>query len=279
MNAMPAMKPLRRPVGVALGLLVIAAGVASAHDLFLRARSYFLAPHAAARIDVLNGTFERSEAALAFNRLTDLRIAGPSGTTPLGASAWRVHGDSAEVAWSGGDAGTWVVGASVAPRELTLTADQFNEYLKEDGIPDVLEARRKSGELGKPARERYAKNVKAVLQVGDARTASYATVFGHPAELVPLHNPYDLQPGASFRVRALVDGQPVANQTVLAGGVDTDGNRIVETATRTGADGVATVRITRAGTWYVKFIHMTRVTGDPKLDYRSKWATLTFGVR
>ncbi|MEA3246744.1 MAG: DUF4198 domain-containing protein, partial [Gemmatimonadota bacterium] len=145
--------------------------------------------------------------------------------------------------------------------------------------PDVLEARRKAGELGKGARERYAKNVKAILQVGEARTASYATVFGHPAELVPLQNPYEVRAGGNVRVRALVDGKPAANQTVLAGGVGTDGSRIAETATRTDADGVAMVSLTRAGAWYVKFIHMTRVTDDPKLDYRSKWATLTFGVR
>lgn len=264
---------------MALALAVVAASVAAAHDLFLRARSFFVAPRTAVRIDVLNGTFDRSEAALAFNRLTDLRIIGPSGTTRPDSSAWRVHGDSAELAWPGGEAGTWVVGAAVATRELTLTAEQFNEYLKEDGIPDVLEARRKAGELGKGARERYAKNVKAIVQVGEAHSATYATVFGHPAELVPLQNPYEVQAGGSLRVRALVDGKPVAKQTVLAGGVGADGTRIAESATRTDANGVVTVRITRAGAWYVKFIHMTRVTDDPGIDYRSKWATLTFGAR
>jgi uncharacterized GH25 family protein len=121
--------------------------------------------------------------------------------------------------------------------------------------------------------------VKAILQVGDTRTTTYATVFGHPAEIVPLQNPYDVRAGGKLRVRALVDGKPVANQTVLVGGVGADGSRIAETAVRTDAEGVATVSLTRTGAWYVKFIHMTRVTDDPKLDYRSKWATLTFGVR
>ncbi len=270
---------MRRSTVMALALVVVAASVASAHDLFLRARSYFIAPHTRARIDVLNGTFEQSESSLEFKRLTDLRIVGPLGSLRLDASAWRVHGDSAELSWSGGDAGTWVVGASVAPRDLALTAEQFNQYLKEDGIPDVAEARRNAGEAGKPARERYAKNVKAIVQVGDAHTESYATVLGHPAELVPLQNPYELRAGGSLRVRALVDGKPAANQTVLAGGATADGRRIAQTTTRTDADGVATVTLTEAGSWYVKFIQMTRVTDDPSLDYRSKWATLTFGVR
>ena len=273
------MSTLRRAMPLAAALVLAVAAVAAAHDLFLRPRSFFAAPGAQVRVDVLNGTFNKSEAAVAFSRLSDLRVVGPSGTTKLDSTAWRTHGDSTDLNWTAGPAGTYLVGASVSPRELTLTADQFNAYLKEDGISDVLEARRKSGELTKPARERYAKNVKALVQVGDARTPSFATVLGHPAELVPLENPYALRAGATLRVRALVDGSPGANQIVLVGGVGSDGKRIAETSMRTGPDGVAAVSLTKAGDWYVKFIQMVKVTGDPAIDYRSKWATLTFGVR
>ena len=41
-----------------------------------------------------------------------------------------------------------VVGASVLPRVLALSAEAFNEYLRSDGIPDVLDARHRSAELG-----------------------------------------------------------------------------------------------------------------------------------
>jgi uncharacterized GH25 family protein len=271
---------LRRAAWLSVALVLVAVAVAAAHDLFLRPRSFFVQPGATVRIDVLNGMFDKSEAALAFNRLSDLRIVGPAGTTRPDSSAWRVHGDSTDLTWTAGAAaGTYLVGAAVLPRELTLTAEQFNAYLKEDGIPDVLEARRVSGELAKPARERYAKNVKTLLQVGDARTGAFATVLGHPAELIPLENPYALRAGAALRLRALVDGSPVAGQLVLAGGVAQDGTRIAETSTRTDAQGLATVRLPKAGAWYVKFIHMVKATGDATIDYRSKWATITFGVR
>jgi uncharacterized GH25 family protein len=273
------MSTLRRSLPLAVALVLTAAAVAAAHDMFLRPRSFFAAAGAQVRVDVLNGTFDKSEAAVAFSRLSDLRVVGPSGTTRPDSTAWRTHGDSTDLTWTAGPAGTYLVGASVSPRELTLTADQFNSYLKEDGIPEVLEARRKNGELAKPARERYAKNVKALVQVGDTRTQAFSTVLGHPAELVPLENPYALRVGATLRVRALVDGSPVAGQTVLAAGVASDGTRIAEASVRTGPDGIATVRLSKAGDWYVKFIQMVKVTGDPAIDYRSKWATLTFGVR
>jgi len=41
---------------------------------------------------------------------------------------------------------------------------------------------------------------------------------------------------------------------------------------------VAEVTLDGAGRWYVKFVHMVHGT-QRKLDYESKWATLTFEVR
>jgi uncharacterized GH25 family protein len=83
-----------------------------------------------------------------------------------------------------------VVGASLSPRQIALSGEDFNSYLKEDGIPNVLDARTRNGELGRAVRERYQKHVKAILQVGDARTNTFRTVLGYPAEIVPMGNPY-----------------------------------------------------------------------------------------
>ena len=84
-----------------------------------------------------------------------------------------------------------------------------------------------------------------------------------------------------------IDGKPVANQVVVAGGRPPRGGRLAERRVRTGADGIARIRITDRGQWYVKFINMVRVVSDtmarpagaPALDYESKWATLTFEIR
>jgi uncharacterized GH25 family protein len=117
------------------------------------------------------------------------------------------------------------------------------------------------------------------VQVGDRRSGAYDTVLGYPAELVPLDNPYALRPGGIMRVRAEVDGEPVANQLVSAGGRTSSGGRIAERSVRTDGEGVARIRLSARGVWYVKFIHMRRATGDTSVDYESKWATLTFGIR
>jgi hypothetical protein len=259
--------------------LLLVASLVWAHDLFLKLDTYFLEPHARVRIPVLNGTFAKSEGFVAPERIADISVVSPGGRTRLRpATAWSRGPDSTSlVSLELGAPGTYVVGVSTKTREIELGAEDFNAYLDEDGIPDVLDARRRDNELGKGARERYAKHVKAVFQVGQARSDGFGVVLGYPAEIMPLTNPYAIGPGTTLRVRCLVDGRPVANQMVLWGG-EQRGQTLAQRSTRTGPDGVAEVALDAAGRWYVKFVHMVRAT-QRELDYESKWATLTFEVR
>lgn len=262
---------------VTLMLLVTAATLA-AHDLFLKPARFFVTPGTDVRVRALNGTFSRSEGSVARNRIREITVVGPHGRTSLDTSVWEVGGDTSSVIVRTGRAGTYIVGLSVLPRLIALAPKDFNAYLESDGVPDILESRRRSGELGDSTRERYSKHVKALLQVGSERSDGYATVLGYPAELVPLENPYALKAGGQLAVRALVDGSPAANQLVVAGGRTPGGGRIAQKSVRTDAEGRARIAITTRGQWYVKFIHMVPVQGD-SANYESKWATLTFEVR
>jgi hypothetical protein len=271
-----------RPLLVAAlgaGVLLLMASVALAHDLFLKLDSYFLEPHARARISVLNGTFAKSEGFVAPDRVADISVVSRAGRSRLSASTvWRRGPDSTSLLdLALGDTGTYVVGVSTRPREIELRAEEFNAYLEEDGIPDILEARRRSNELDKGVRERYSKHVKAVFQVGQARSEGFSTALGYAAEIVPLDNPYAIGRGKSLRVRCMVDGRPVANQMVLWGG-ERHGQALTQRSTRTDSNGVAEVAPDAAGMWYVKFVHMVHAP-QPGLEYESKWATLTFEIR
>lgn len=267
----------RTLLAVTLMLLGSAAALA-AHDLFLKPARFIVAPGSQVRVRALNGTFSRSEGGVARDRIREITLVSPDSTTPLDTAVWEVGGDTSSVVVRTGRAGTYVVGLSVRPRMIALGPKDFNAYLESDGVPDVLESRRRNGQLGDSARERYSKHVKTMLQVGRQRSEGYATVLGYPAELVPLENPYALKPGGRLTVRALVDGSPVSNQFVLAGGRTATGGRIATKSARTDADGQARIAITTRGQWYVKFIHMMPVRDD-SANYESKWATLTFEVR
>lgn len=261
----------------ALGLVLVTATLVFAHDLFLKPESYFLPPQSTVRVAVLNGSFTASEASVTPDRLRDLSLVGPAGRHALSHDAWKPAGDSTWLTVETGAAGTYLIGASLFPRALTLAAAEFNAYLKEDGIPDILEARTRAGELDRPSRERYQKHVKTLLQVGESRGDAYATVLGYPAEIVPLANPYAAHVGDTLAFRCLLDGKPIGNQLVIAGG-EREGRPIAERAARSGADGVVRFPLDAAGKWYVKFIHMERMVRDT-VDYESKWATVTFELR
>lgn len=261
------------------GILVASAvTVAAAHDMFLRPTRHLAPENAEVRIRVLNGTFVRSENAIARNRIADLSVVMPTRRMALDTSEFTVAGDTSTFHIHTRGAGTYVVGFSTRTSVIDLTGDEFNMYLKEDGIPDMLEARNKAGDLQKRAVERYSKHVKTLIQVGNARSNHYSTVLGYPAEIVPVENPYDLQAGATLRVRTLVDGKPASNQFVLFGGQTASNGTIEQKSTRSGADGIASIPLSQAGMWYVKFINMAQVKIDT-LTHESKWASLTFQVR
>ena len=268
----------RRVVAMTVVLLLFAAAVATAHDMFVKPARFFVAENAEVLVRVLNGNFSKSENSIARVRVRDISVVGPAGRQQLDTTVWGVEGDTTTFRVRTGTSGTYVIAASTRPNVIALEAKDFNLYLREDGIPDVLEARRKGGELGRAARERYSKHVKALIQVGGERSDHFATELGYPAELVPLNNPYALTSGGTLQVRTLVDGQVAANQYVLYGGRTPNGGMIAQRSVRSDRDGVARIALRSRGAWYIKFISMAPVRGDT-VDYESKWATLTFEVR
>lgn len=275
------MAGIKRGVVISVALLLLSAASLAAHDLFLKLDNYFVKPESQIDVHVLNGTFTKSEGSVARTRLRDISIVGPNGRSPLDTASWKATDKSSTLTVKVDAPGTYVLAASVKPNTIRLAGKAFNQYLMEDGIPDVLAARRAKGELDRPARERYSKHVKALVQVGDARTQRIDTELGYPAEVIPLDNPYLLRAGGTLRVRVLVDGKAVANQAVLAGGHSPAGKQFREATVRTDNDGVARVALRGRGIWYVKFINMHAIdaaAGD-SVDYESKWATMTFAIR
>ena len=265
----------------------------SAHTLFLKLDSFFLEPNSTAMVALLNGDFDKSENAIARDRMLDVSVVGPGGVARPPESAWR---DSAVFHWSPdsvdtallkfetGEPGTYLIGVSTAARVIELSAEDFNEYLVHDGITDLIRQREAAGKSNEDATERYGKHVKALVQVGDARSGQWGHELGYPVELMPLANPYELGVGDQLRVRFLRAGEPVANQLVYANhehnhAHDAAGEHVEAVTTRTDGDGVAAIPLSGRGRWYVRTIHMVETTDEADVDYESNWATLTFEVR
>lgn len=269
------MKPKILSTAAVFVLVVIPA---SAHDLFLKLDSFFVSVNQKVSIKILNGSFMASDGAVNFARLADLSVITPSGTQAKPSEAdFTKDEKTSYMNVQPGDPGNYLVGLSTMTREIELDAKSFNEYLTEDGIPDTLAQRERDKELDKNVRERYSKHVKTLFQVGDKQTGNYKQVLGYPVEIVPRNNPYKLKSGDTFEFLCLKDGKPLANQFVMTGHDDGTNLRIGENI-RTDKKGVGRVKLSAAGKWYVKFINMVPLN-DPKINYESKWATLTFEIK
>jgi hypothetical protein len=269
----------------------------SSHDMYLKMDTYFLQPNTPAIIKLFNGTFDASENTIARNRMIDVSLVGNGKRMEIDTAQWRDEGMETVLNFNTGEAGTWVAGVSTHPRNIEMTAADFNGYLEHDGVLDMLEWRKKNDALEQDAVEKYSKHVKTIFQVGDQLTNDWQTALGYPIEFVPLSNPYDLHPGHGLAVQLLWQGAPLANQLVYIGSKEsahehegteaaTHSHEDPETAdhhhdeltqVRTNAEGQLTVDLTHEGVWYLRTIYLTH-SEEAGLTHESNWATLTFEV-
>ena len=269
---------MKRKTTLALLLCALLALPVAAHDLFLKPVSFFAKINQKISISVMNGTFQTSEGAVNFARLTDVSVVSPAGVrTNAKETDFTKNETTAFMNLEPSEAGNYIVGLSTMWRENSLPAKEFNEYLTLEGIPDILDNRKRDKELEIDGRYRYSKYVKTILQAGNKQTDSYKTVFGYAVEMIPQTNPYKLKKGATIEILCLKDGKPLVGQTVLTG-YESGGKLAAEKSVRSDAKGIIKIKLDGAGKWYAKFINMVKVD-DPKLNYESKWATLTFEIK
>ncbi len=172
-----------------------------------------------------------------------------------------------------------MAGISTKPRTIELSGEKFTSYLEHEGLTNLLANRESKGIAASSAQEKYAKHVKAILQVGNNTTDDYAFALGYPIEFIPLKNPYKLSVGGEMRFKLLYLGEPLANQTVhISSRLDTSTTEGEETALSTDENGEVSFTIGTKGQWYIATIHMLE-SAEENLDYESHWATLTFEVR
>ena len=247
-----------------------------AHDFWL-VPEFFTAP-AGWHIHVYANTgmrFPESTAALAPERVASARLVGADQIVEI--THMNRIGKSLALEVTPPSEGQWYAAIEVKPRRIELTAEQFNEYLAHDGLPDILELRRERGELDKPGRELYQRGAKALLRAGSGGPEVWDKVLGLTIELVPLSNPERLSPGDTLGVRLLFRDEPVEGAVLAAGYAGFKGEGHVSES-RTDVNGVARLPIPEAGRWYVRTIYMIERTDAPDLDWQSFWASLTFEV-
>ncbi len=263
-------------------LIATVATSAAAHDMFLKPVSFYAEPDTVVPVDLVTGTFDKSLNPVTQDRMADVSVSTGGAVSKPDPALWTHTATSSHVKLKVGAAGTYALGLSSKPSVIKLTAKEFEEYLRHDGIDDVLTARA-AEKSSAPVAERYSKHVRAVVQVGATLTDDAARPLGYPAEILLLDNPAALKPGGTLNYRVLYQGKPLGGQLVYGSregfhGHADAGGQVRRLKRRPAADGPGSIRIDQAGKWYLTLIHMHRVN-EPGVDYESDWSTVTFQVR
>lgn len=163
-----------------------------------------------------------------------------------------------------------------------LGPERFAAYLDEQGLDHISTQRETLGETGQAGREWYVRCSKALVRVSAGRETATAGLAdratGLPLEIVlqPLDR---AEAGQTARVQVLLDGKPLADTRVVAvsqAAVKADPDSA--TVLRTDAEGYASFELDHAGPWMVTSLHMFRTDDREDAQWRSYWASLTFGV-
>lgn len=179
------------------------------------------------------------------------------------------------------DASTWVVAYRSRPSQVTLPAQKFEAYLKEEGLERIVELRRVSGQEERDGREQFSRCAKLLLaadqEPSPARTADHPWLapLGLTLELVTEKDHRALQPGDSLPVRLFYLERPLADALVEAMPLNGDD---FKSSARTDADGRVTLDLPTAGGWLVTCVHMDRLPEETGAEWESYWASLTLRI-
>jgi hypothetical protein len=255
---------------------VLASSPGFPHDLWIVPGKYRLRLSEATRVFINNGdVFPESLTLLGEHRVSEVRSVSSAGELPV--SAFRVDGKSLTFDFQSAAPGTHVIVLATRSRTVRMKGEDFEDYLAEEGLTAISDSRKELGETNKPAVERYTKWAKAVVEVGDESGDErlWAEPVGQPLEILPLDDPNGVRPGATLRLRVLLEGEPLAGVSVIGARAAGPAREIRAT---TDAQGEVVVTVTSPGRWYLRALHVTRMEGDPEVDWQSYWSTLSFEV-
>jgi uncharacterized GH25 family protein len=157
---------------------------------------------------------------------------------------------------------------------IELDAEQFNAYLKEDGLEDIMEYRAKANLQDKGAKEFYQRSAKLLVQVGTTTDETCSKQTGTPIEITPVKNPYALKPGAELKFQVVFEGKPLAFTLVKVW--NRKDNRTTVQNIYTEKDGTVTTRLSNTGMWMISCVKMVPAR-EAGADWQSYWGSLVFG--
>lgn len=184
--------------------------------------------------------------------------------------------DSVQIPLFVQESGNHLIAIKTKASYIEMEGAAFNEYLKEDGMSNILDYRIKNNLKDKGAREYYQRCAKTLLQVNGVNDESYKINSGMSLEIIPQNNPYT-KGVKELNVYFEFKGKPLSNYQVRTW-CKKDGKLIVKSFHQTDANGFAKLSIKEKGEWMISVVKMELYTATDKADYESYWGSYTFST-
>lgn len=175
--------------------------------------------------------------------------------------------------------GLYVIGFRSKHAFIELPAAEFEEYLRYEGLDQVIAKRKERGESGAPGKEMYSRCAKSLLVVGDEQPKDADRALGFRLELIALKNPLSLKPGDQLPLQLLLDGKPCAGVMVKLKDPASTSEEAIASA-RTDAEGKVSLKIDAAGLRLINAVQMIEAPKDNPhgAQWESLWASMTFEI-
>jgi uncharacterized GH25 family protein len=172
--------------------------------------------------------------------------------------------------------GLLIVGYQSNASTVDLTADKFNQYVKEEGLDAVAALRASRNQTGANTREMFSRCAKSLVLSGSASETQHDRVLGFTLELVAERNPYAVRPGQDIPFRLTYEQRPLAGALVIAMNRQNPSEKM---SARTDSDGRVRFKLRPGGMWLVKAVHTVPAPAGSNAEWASFWASLTFEMR
>lgn len=262
---------------VGLIIIVIAAPLL-AHEFWLSPSQFFFHQNETAIISFNVGEgFEGSNWKGNKNKVKQLFQITPSGNKiDLKDSLSLIEGDSLHLKLK--EEGTHLVAYNSTNSFITLAADKFVQYAKEDGLTYIINERAKRNESIKPSNEYYQRSVKTLIQVGNKIADNCTKPTDLPLDIIPLRNPYfTTKKNETIPFKVTFKNKILKNYLIKVW-LKQNNKLISNNDIYTNQNGIINVNWNK-GIHMISCVYMERNTTDNKANWQSYWGSITYETK
>ncbi len=259
---------------ITLTVVLITTLFVNAHEFWLQPKKYRYKIGEEVKVDFMVGEdFTGEFWDLARHKTEKIELYRLNGVKDLGKDVKPTKGNNLVVKVD--VEGTYLFAMQSNAAYLEMEANAFNDYLKEDGLDEMLEVRKKLNQLEKPSKEFYTRYAKLLVQAGEKKDDTFNKKVGFRYEIVPDQNPYTLKSGDYLSCKVFFEGKLVPHALVKVWSKINDTTFLQNIYTE--RDGSIRFPISTSGEWMVSSVKMIQ-SEKAGAEYHSLWASLVFGI-